>query len=220
VAILLIEDHKRLAHDVKRYLELDGYQVEIAYDGLTGVERATQEPWSLVLLDLNLPGLDGLEVCRRMRAAGVEAPVLMLTARSGRAQVITGLDSGADDYLAKPFGLDELVARIRALTRRAGATRGPEIVIGDVRIDTNARSVTRKGEPVHLAPREYALLEFLARNRGTVQDRSTIIDLVWGEPDALLFSQTVDVHVAHLRRKLGMQVIGTVPGAGYMVRDE
>jgi DNA-binding response OmpR family regulator len=199
VAILLIEDHKRLAHDVKRYLELDGYQVEIAYDGLTGVERATQEPWSLVLLDLNLPGLDGLEVCRRMRAAGVEAPVLMLTARSGRAQVITGLDSGADDYLA---------------------TRGPEIVIGDVRIDTNARSVTRKGEPVHLAPREYALLEFLARNRGTVQDRSTIIDLVWGEPDALLFSQTVDVHVAHLRRKLGMQVIGTVPGAGYMVRDE
>jgi DNA-binding response OmpR family regulator len=174
----------------------------------------------LVLLDLSLPGLDGLEVCRRMREAGVEVPVLMLTARSDRSDIVTGLDSGADDYLAKPFGLDELVARMRALSRRTGATRSPSIELGDVVIDTNAHSVSRKGRQVHLAPREYALLEFLARNRGIVQDRSTIIDLVWGEPEALLFSQTVDVHVAYLRRKLGRDVIRTVPGAGYVVTDE
>jgi DNA-binding response OmpR family regulator len=217
VSVLLIEDHERLAHDVKRYLELDGYDVEIALDGLTGLERATQEPWSLVLLDLNLPGLDGLEVCRRLRRAGVETPVLMLTARGGHVNAAVGLDCGADDYLTKPFGLDELVARIRALVRRTGATRQPTIALGDVTIDTNSRSVSRHGRDVHLAPREYALLEFLARNRGIVQDRSTIIDLVWGEPDALLFSQTVDVHVAYLRRKLGKNVIRTVPGAGYVV---
>jgi DNA-binding response OmpR family regulator len=220
VAVLLIEDHARLARDVKRYLELEGYAVEVVGDGLAGLERAVQEPWSLVLLDLSLPGLDGLEVCRRLREAGVEVPVLMLTARGERSDVVTGLDSGADDYLAKPFGLDELVARMRALSRRTGATRSPTIEMGDIRIDTNAHSVTRKGRPVHLAPREYGLLEFLARNRGIVQDRSTIIDLVWGEPETLLFSQTVDVHVAYLRRKLGKSVIRTVPGAGYVVPDE
>lgn len=217
--VLLVEDHTSLARDIRSYLECEGWSVATTGSGTEGLRLALEQAFGVVLLDLSLPGLDGIEVCRGMRAAGVDTPVLMLTARSGKPDVVAGLACGADDYLTKPFALEELVARVRALVRRTGSTRSPVITVGDVTIDTNARAVTKGDRPVHLAPREYALLEHLARNRGVVQDRTALLEEVWGEPDGLLFSQTVDVHVAYLRRKLGRGVISTVPGAGYMVPD-
>ena len=195
------------------------YSVDLAFDGETGLRQGLTEEYSLVVLDLNLPRMDGLEVCRQLRQAGRSMPVLMLTARVGHQNVVAGLDSGADDYLTKPFDLEELLARMRALLRRGGESRSPVITIGEVDIDTNSHTVRRAGQVVSLAPREYALLEFLALNRGIAKTRLEIIELVWGEYDELMFSQTVDVHVAYLRRKLGREIIVTVPGKGYMMGD-
>lgn len=215
--ILLIEDNAALAYEIETYLRAEGWRVQTTGDGAEGMALALDRAWGLILLDLSLPAVDGTQICRTMREQGLTTPVIMITARGMRDEVVGGLDLGADDYLVKPFGLDELVARMRALIRRTGTTKEPVLGIGTIHIDTNARRVTCDGEEVHLAPREYALLEHLARNRGVPLDRMTLLEQVWGEPDALMFSQTVDVHIAYLRRKLGRDVIRTVPGVGYMV---
>ncbi len=217
--ILLVEDHEGLAREIVTYLAREGWQVEATRDGDEGLRLARQRPWTAILLDLSLPSLDGTDICRALRSEGDDTPVIMITARGLRSEVVDGLDCGADDYLVKPFALDELAARVRAVTRRTGTTKEPVLTVGDIEIDTNSRQVLRAGNSVHLAPREYALLEFLARHRGTPQERLTLIEQVWGEPETLIFSQTVDVHVAYLRRKLGDSVIRTVPGVGYMVPD-
>ncbi len=218
--VLLIEDHANLAGEIERYLRAEGWRVRSVRDGREGLQLALTEPWSLILLDLSLPGVDGSIICRTLREEGIDTPILMLTARGLRSDIVGGLDCGADDYLVKPFGLDELVARMRALSRRTGATRDPILTIGDVTIDTNTRRVELRGSEVRLAPREYDLLEHLARNRGVPQGRLELIEQVWGEPDSLMFSQTVDVHVAYVRRKLGRAIIETVRGVGYMVSGE
>jgi len=215
--ILVIEDQQDFAQNIKRYLETESYSVDLAFDGEAGLHEGLTEDYALVVLDLNLPRMDGLEVCRQLRQAGRSMPILMLTARIGHKNAVAGLDSGADDYLTKPFDLEELLARMRALLRRGGESRSPVITVGDITIDTNTHEVHQGDRLVALAPREYALLEFLALNRGTAKTRLEIIELVWGEYDELMFSQTVDVHVAYLRRKLGKEVIRTVPGKGYMV---
>ncbi|MCX6083362.1 MAG: response regulator transcription factor [Caldiserica bacterium] len=217
--ILVVEDQQDFARNIKRYLETESYSVDLAFDGETGLHQGLTEEYALVVLDLNLPRMDGLEVCRQLRQAGRSMPILMLTARAGHQNVVAGLDSGADDYLTKPFDLEELLARMRALLRRGGESRSPVIAVGEVDIDTNSHTVRRAGQVVSLAPREYALLEFLALNRGIAKTRLEIIELVWGEYDELMFSQTVDVHVAYLRRKLGKEIIVTVPGKGYMMGD-
>jgi two-component system OmpR family response regulator len=219
VDVLLIDDERTFARNVAAYLESEDYSVQVAHDGSSGLDLALERQWSLIILDLNLPGIDGLTVCERLRDAGVETPLLMLTARVGASAVVRGLDRGADDYLTKPFDLKVLSARIRALLRREGPTRQPVIRVGSVAIDTNTHVVTLDGMPVHLAPREYALLEYLARHRGVAQDRVTLLGLVWGEDEGMLFSQTVDVHVSYLRKKLGHDVIRTVPGTGYLVPE-
>ncbi len=217
--ILVIEDQRDFAQNIRRYLETESYSVDLAFDGESGLHRGLTEEYALVVLDLNLPRMDGLEVCRQLRRAGRSMPILMLTARVGHDSTVAGLDSGADDYLTKPFDLEELLARMRALLRRGGESRSPIIVVGDVTVDTNTHDVRKDGKLVALAPREYALLEFLALNRGVAKSRLEIIELVWGEYDELMFSQTVDVHVAYVRRKLGREVIVTVPGKGYMMGE-
>ena len=215
--LLLVEDQPKLALNIQAFLEAESYALTVANDGQAGLDLALSGEFNLVILDINLPSRDGYEICAELRAAGKRLPILMLTARDSRQDVVHGLDLGADDYLTKPFDLTELLARIRALLRRATPARAPVLAVGPITIDTGAREVKRDDVRVDLSPKEYALLEFLAQRRGEVQDRPTILEHVWGDRDDLMFSQTVDVHVAYLRRKLGKDVIATVAGKGYVI---
>lgn len=215
--ILLVEDHETVSANIRQYLELQKYRVMVAGDGTTGLTLAMTEPFDLVILDINLPGMDGYEICRALRGYGKTMPILMLTARSLRTEEVHGLNLGADDYLPKPFDLDVLLARVRALLRRQTTERSPVLTVADCTIDTNAQQCRRDGTLVSLSPREYALLEFLLRHRGTAQSRQAILEHVWGERDVLLLSNTVDVHVGCLRRKIGKNTIRTVSGFGYII---
>jgi two-component system, OmpR family, response regulator len=218
--ILVIEDQRKLADNIKEYLELERYAVTVANDGKDGFEKAMTQGVDLVILDINLPGMDGYLLCTMLRQHKKNMPVLMLTARTKQQEIVHGLNLGADDYLTKPFDLDELLARVRALLRRTAVEKAPTISAGTITLDTNTQEVKRSGKKIDLSPKEYALLEFLMRHKGQVQDRPKIIESVWGGRDELLFSQTVDVHVAYLRRKLGKTAIQTVPGKGYLVSSD
>jgi len=198
-------------------LEYDSYAVTVANDGKDGFEKAMTQEVDLLILDINLPRMDGYMICSMLRQHKKNMPILMLTARTTSKETIHGLDIGADDYLPKPFDSDELLARVRALLRRTSPTRDPKLTVGNVTMDTNSQEVWHGEHKIGLSPKEYALLEFLLRNKGKVQDRPTIINHVWGGRDELMFSQTVDVHVAYLRRKLGKKIIETIPGRGYLV---
>jgi len=215
--ILLIEDQQKLADNIRQFLELEHYAVTVAHDGKEGFEKAMTQEVDLLILDINLPGMDGYLICSMLRKQKKDMPILMLTARTSQQEIVHGLDLGADDYLGKPFDLDELLARVRALLRRQTAEKQPKLATGPVVLNTNTHEVLREGKRVDLSPKEYALFEFLLRNKGVVQDRPRIIEHVWGGRDDLMFSQTVDVHVAYLRRKLGKRVIETVPGKGYLI---
>lgn len=217
--ILIVEDQVSLANNMKEYLELEKYAVTVANDGKEGFELAMTQEIDLVILDINLPGMDGYLICSMLRKHKKNMPILMLTARAKQKEVIHGLDIGADDYLTKPFDLEELLARVRALMRRTNVERQPVLTAGDITVDANQQQVMKGKKKIDLSPKEYALIEFLIRNKGIAQDRSTIIQHVWGGRDELMFSQTVDVHVAYLRRKLGKNVIQTVARKGYMVVD-
>ncbi len=215
--ILVVEDNRTLAVNIRRYLELEHYAASACFDGQEGLERALAEAYDCIVLDLDLPGLHGLEVCRRLRTAGNASPILILTASGTKPDVIKGLDAGADDYLVKPFDMEELLARVRTLVRRRGTVCSPVLSAAGVTLDSNTHEVRRGGVLVRLAPKEYALLDYLMRNLGVVQDRSSIIAHVWGEHSAQIPYQTVDVHVSYLRRKLGKDLIRTVAGKGYYV---
>jgi two-component system response regulator MtrA len=206
--ILLVEDNDDLAFGLRRTLEAEGYAVEVAVDGPAGIRAAETRP-DLVILDVMLPGVDGFGVLRAMRERGLHAPVLMLTARGEEADKVYGFRLGADDYVTKPFGLSELIARVAALLRRARAAApnastddGAESLgFGDVAIDVRGRSVARSGERVALTPKEFDLLLAFVRRPGVVLSRVTLLRDVWGHaPDIL--TRTVDIHVAELRRKL------------------
>ncbi len=215
--ILLIEDHVTVAGNIKKFLEMQQYVVSVAHDGNQGLEKAMTEEVDLIILDINLPGMDGFVLCKMLRENGKNMPVLMLTARSKQAEMVRGLNLGADDYLVKPFDLDVLLARVKALLRRQSKEVAPVLKAGALVLDTNTQEVQRGKKRVALSPKEYALLEYLMRNKGIVQERTQLLDHVWGHGDELMFSNTVDVHVAFLRRKLGKEVIETVPGKGYLV---
>jgi two-component system, OmpR family, alkaline phosphatase synthesis response regulator PhoP len=223
--ILIVEDERNIASFVAMYLKNARYQVEIARDGAEALAKADATKPDLVLLDLMLPDIDGLEVCRRIRASS-DVPILMLTARDDDVDKIVGLEVGADDYLTKPFNPRELVARIKSILRRATqtqrSTRPVEAVMqhGDLRIDAGRREVTVKGEHVQLAPKEFDLLWELLDHRGLVLTRDQLLERVWGYTFAG-DTRTVDVHVRQLRRKLGEDCpVATVWGVGYKVADD
>ena len=202
--VLIVEDDPDLGFGLRTTLEIEGYAAEVAEDGIQGLRRVREDRPDLVILDLMLPGMDGYRVLRTLRAEGNRVPVLILTARGEEADKVLGFRSGADDYVTKPFGLLELLARVEALLRRAGGG-GPEQPpidrFGEVEIDRAARTVTRRGEAVSLAPREFDLLLALYDRNGGVISRQDLLREVWGHRGAVL-TRTVDIHVAELRRKL------------------
>jgi DNA-binding response OmpR family regulator len=225
--ILIIEDNVDLAFGLQRTLEFEGHQVDVCADGEQGIERAaTCEP-ELILLDVLLPGADGFAVLRRMRQSGLDAPVLMLTARGEESDVVLGFDSGADDYVTKPFSTAELLARVRALLRRTAASAGNGAAIerfGNVEVNVSARTVRRAGDPVSLTPREFDLLIALLRRGGAVASRSDLLREVWQWENTDITTRTVDIHVAELRRKLeddpsDPRHILTARKAGYRIRQ-
>ncbi len=218
--ILVVEDEPVAASLVARGLREHAYVVDVAIDGPSALERALVNEYDLIILDVMLPGLDGLEVCRRLRSGHVAAPILMLTARGGPDERVGGLDAGADDYLPKPFHFPELIARVRALLRR-GPALGPSVLaIADLTIDTRSQRVERKGKLIQLTTKEYTLLAYLARRQGEVVTRSDIIDHVWDENFDPM-SNVIDVYVQRLRRKVDdgghQKLIHTRRGAGYVL---
>ena len=199
------------------------YQVELAFDGETGLEKALTDDYDLVVLDILLPGINGVEVLKEIRVAGANVPVLLLTAKDKVQDKVAGLDAGADDYLTKPFAIPELLARIRSLLRRKSAAKTSLISVGDLMIDTNAREVTRGGKPIKLTPKEFSILEFLMYNTNRVLSRLSIAEHVWGDNfDFFSMTNFVDVHVKNLRKKIGdveeNKIIETVRGVGYTIK--
>lgn len=220
--VLLVEDEHRLASIVKRGLEEEGYAVDLAYDGKEGFSMAQVGDYDLVVLDLMLPALDGLSIVRGLRQKRNNVPVLILTARDSVDDLVAGLDSGADDYITKPFAFRELLARSRALIRRDSMVRDPVIRIGDLEVDTVSHRVRRAGRPIELTSREYGVLEFLVRNPNHVLSRTQIAEHVW-DYDFTAISNVVDVYIRHLRRKIDEEfepkLIQTVRGSGYQLRS-
>ena len=212
--LLVVEDEARLAHALRRGLSADGFVVELAGDGASGLELARHGDFDAVLLDVMLPGLSGYEVVRSLRAEENWVPVLMLSAKDGEYDQADGLDYGADDYLTKPFSYVVLLARLRALLRRTPAARPAVLSIGDVSLDPATRQVTVHEEPVALTPREYGLLEYLLRHPGRVVTKIEILDHVWDHA-AEVHPNAVEVYVGYLRRKLGRSLVDTVRGVGY-----
>lgn len=220
--ILVVEDEERIRQFLQRGLSFEGYRVDAAPDGQTGLEMARDNPPDLVLLDIMLPGMDGLEVCRRLRAAS-DVPILMLTAKEAIEDRVAGLDAGADDYLVKPFAFDELLARVRALLRRAQPTQPQVYRFSDLELDTGTRQGRRGGHTFDLTAKEYELLELFMKHPRQVLTREVIFDRVW-DYDFGGESNIIEVYVRYLRQKTEVEdlprLIHTVRGIGYVLRDE
>ena len=216
--VLIVEDETRLAALVADGLARAGIDSEVVHDGNAGLERGSTEPWDAIVLDILLPGMNGFEVCRHLRAAGVTTPILMLTAKDGDLDEAEALDIGADDYLRKPFSFEVLTARLRALVRRTGKASAQVIEVDDLRIDTVGHRVTRGDTPIELSTKEFGVLVALASRAGQVVTKQTLYDEVWGF-DQDHRSNVVEVFIRYLRAKVdepfGVKTIQTVRGAGY-----
>jgi DNA-binding response OmpR family regulator len=219
--ILIIEDEQSILMALTDDLGLEGYEIASARDGLEGLEMAKDERYDLIVLDIMLPKMDGFEVCKQLRQAGVGTPILMLTAKSQEIDKVLGLELGADDYVTKPFSPRELLARVKAILRRVKSTQDQMDVyrFSDVEIDFKKYEVKKKGQPVYLTSLEFSLIGFLIKHKDEVLDRSTILDEVWGK-DVYVLPKTVDTHIGHLRKKIEddpahpKHIIG-VRGMGY-----
>jgi DNA-binding response OmpR family regulator len=219
--VLVVEDETKMAEAIRRVLVAEHYAVDVAGDGLDALAFADRYRYDAILLDRMLPGLEGLQVVRALRARGVSTPILMLTALAQLQHRVEGLDAGADDYLGKPFAFSELLARLRALTRRAPELTTQTLAAGDITLDPDRHQVTVKDASELLSAREYALLSYLIRHAGRVVTRQQILDEVWGaDPD--VYSNVVDLYVHYLRRKLGSlgrgDAVRTIRGVGYVLR--
>jgi DNA-binding response OmpR family regulator len=223
--ILIVDDEQSLLDQLKRALEGQRYMVETAMDGEEALDKLFETPFDLIILDIMLPKRDGLSVLREIRKDGMTTPVLMLTARGEIGDKIKGLDLGADDYLPKPFSLDELLARARALLRRSGGQADSVLQVKDLRLDTVSREVSKGGRPLELTAREFSILEFLLYNKNRAVSRFSLAEHVWGDAfDPFSMSNFMDVHIKNLRRKIGDAghgtIIRTIRGVGYIIKDE
>lgn len=222
--VLIIEDDARIARNIKKMLESSDILATVAPDAEKGIYYSKSETYDVVILDWMLPDKEGIEVCRLIRSHNNTTPIIMLTAKSQLEDKIEGLSTGADDYLTKPFAMEELLARVNALIRRGGReSASPLIQIADLTINTNTREAERGGREIVLAPREYTLLEYMARNKGLAIERIALLHHVWGE-DVDLFSNTVDVHIRYLRKKIddgfSKKLIRTIKNKGYMLCED
>ncbi len=220
--VLIVEDEHKIANALRRALEQESYAVDVSYDGDDGYAMATTEPYDVAIIDRMLPGeYDGIAIVTAMREAKIHTPVLLLTALGSTTDKTTGLDSGADDYLVKPFALEELLARVRALLRRPVATQHAKLELGDLVLDTVNFEVTRAGKPIQLTSKEFALLEYLMRNQGRPLSKDTIIAHVW-DYDADILPNTVEVYIKYLRNKIDTPfdtpLLHTVRGFGYKLQ--
>ena len=219
--ILLVEDNRRLSDSLRMILQDDGYVVDVAYDGFDGEEMGLLPGYDAIILDIMLPGKDGLEVCRELRNRRISTPILMLTARDALEDRVVGLDSGADDYLVKPFEVDELRARIRALLRRDSPDKSGTLQITDLELDPATHTVRRGGQPIELTAKEFSLLEYLMRHPNGLITREMAEEHLWSY-DHVIASNVVDVYIRRLRRKIDdpspVKLLETIRGAGYRIR--
>ena len=216
--LLIVEDEHLIANSLKKGLEQERFAVDVAYDGTEGYDLAATEDYDVIILDLMLPGIDGLTICRQLREKKIHTPILILTARGQLQDKVAGLDTGADDYLTKPFSFEELLARVRALVRRPKQLTDSVLTAHDLKLDTKQFTVERKNKKIFLSAKEFALLEFLMRNPNKVLPKEQIITHVWNY-DADVLPNTVEVYIKNLRNKIGPDLITTRRGFGYLIKN-
>lgn len=223
--VLVVEDEHKIANAIKKGLQREPYAVDIVHDGIEGYDLASSEQYDVIILDIMLPGMNGLEICKKLRGQNIQIPILMLTAKSQIEDKVTGFNIGADDYLTKPFAFAELLVRIKALTRRPQNLVGKILFVGDLTIDTNNYDVKRAGQKIRLSNKEYSLLEYLVRHKNKVITKEQIINHVWNY-DADVLPNSVEVYIKHLRTKIdepfsAAPLIHTVKGfSGYKISEE
>lgn len=217
--ILIIEDEIKLANAIRRALELQRYTADVAYSGLVGYDLALGEEYDLIILDVMLPEMDGITLCKKIREEKYSGSIIMLTAKGQIMDKVQGLDAGADDYLVKPFSFEELFARIRALVRRPNRSISSTLKVGDLELDTLAFTVRKNNRPINLSNREFSILEFLLRNTNRVISKEQLISRIWSY-DTDVLPNVIEVHINHLRSKISPDLIKTVRGRGYIINTK